>query len=223
VIARPQSGHWVEDIGTYLHFRGRYKRALLPGEPGSRGEPGPGQVRMEPILTSNAERGEEVPRLAALGAAPAPRRFGHSLGRPRRSQVCKNATAARNAITTAPTPRAVPSQPVDRCERILSARAIAVRMSGERVGQGVSLGTGIGNLFKRGKLAEASVHRAAAPRLRCGRPHIAEPPSTNARFTVPASTFATGLSTPAAYGSRTWDPVQRTPGTYSSSGDPHRK
>lgn len=111
---------------------------------------------MEPILTSNAERGEEDyhgwPLRERLGLSEREQegdlRIGHSLGRRRRSQVCKNATAARNAITTAPTPRAVPSQPVDRCERILSARAIAVRMSGERVGQGVSLGTGTGSLFK---------------------------------------------------------------------------
>jgi hypothetical protein len=39
------------------------------------------------------------------------------------------------------------SQPVERRERIPSASAIATRMNGERVGHGVSLGTGIGNLL----------------------------------------------------------------------------
>jgi hypothetical protein len=30
VIARPQWGHWVEDIEIHLQLRGRYGRVLLP-------------------------------------------------------------------------------------------------------------------------------------------------------------------------------------------------
>jgi hypothetical protein len=65
----------------------------------------------------------------------------------RRIQVCQNATAARSATITDPAASAVMSQPVERRERIPSASAIATRMNGERVGHGVSLGTGMGSLL----------------------------------------------------------------------------